>query len=222
VTIDIAPGRAVFVSDFDGTLARPDFYQLVRRDLVPSDTPDYWRSYRSGEMTHFDALREYFAAARGGEASLRGITDMMQLPEDLVGQVKRLRDAGWALIIVSAGCTWYIDVLLERAGVQLPVYANPGHLEDGRLIMQRPPDGPFACEGTGIDKAAIVQFLLGQERRVAFAGDGFPDLPAARLVAADRRFACSDLARACHGDDVAYRPFQRWQEVVDVLVGQPS
>jgi 2-hydroxy-3-keto-5-methylthiopentenyl-1-phosphate phosphatase len=95
--------RAVFVSDFDGTMARPDFYHLVRRDLVPKGTPDFWSRYRAGDMTHFEALRAFFEAAEGGEPALRRLLDMMEMPDDLPAQVESLREAGWDVVVVSAG-----------------------------------------------------------------------------------------------------------------------
>jgi 2-hydroxy-3-keto-5-methylthiopentenyl-1-phosphate phosphatase len=181
--------HAVLVSDFDGTLARPDFYQLVRQYLVPDGTPDYWREYRAGARTHFDALKAFFAAAEGGESALLGVVDMMEMPPDLSDHIDQLRDAGWETVIVSAGCSWYVQVLLARAGVQLPVFANPGRIHSGRLIMERPADPAYACWETGIDKAAVVRRFQQEAPTVAFAGDGIPDFDAARLVPATHRFA---------------------------------
>jgi 2-hydroxy-3-keto-5-methylthiopentenyl-1-phosphate phosphatase len=212
-----AQRRAVFVSDFDGTLARPDFYQLVHKQLVPRGTPDYWSEYRAGAMTHFDALKAFFAAAEGGESALLGMVDMMETPRDLSNQIDRLRDLGWEIVIVSAGCSWYVQELLARAGAQLPVFANPGRIQNGRLIMERPADPAYSCWETGIDKAAVVRVLQQETDTVAFAGDGFPDFDAACLVSAKYRFARSDLAAACRKENVPFRPFEEWTEVTAAL-----
>lgn len=212
-----APRRAVFVSDFDGTIARPDFYQLVRKHLVPQGTPDYWNEYRAGAMTHFDALKAFFAAAEGGESALLDMVDMMETPEDLSDHVDQLRRLDWEIVIVSAGCSWYVQELMARAGVQLPVFANPGRIIDGRLIMERPADPAHSCWQTGIDKAAVVRVFQQETQTVAFAGDGFPDFDAARLVPAKYRFARSDLASACRKESVPFRPFERWTEVTAAL-----
>ncbi len=213
--------RAILVSDFDGTLARPDFYHLTREHLVPRDTPDYWIAYRNAEMTHFDALNAFFAAAEGGEAALRQMTDMMTIPPNLAELLRRLDHAGWDVAIVSAGCTWYIDLLLQRAGVELPVYANPGRIENGRLVMQRPADPNISCLATGIDKTAVVRSFAQEGRTVAFAGDGFPDFDAASLVEPERRFARRDLVTACRKNNVPFRPFDEWPEVAEALISNP-
>ena len=54
----------VLVSDFDGTMTRHDFFKLAIAQLLPADTPDHWADYRSGKITHFEALRLYFSALR--------------------------------------------------------------------------------------------------------------------------------------------------------------
>jgi 2-hydroxy-3-keto-5-methylthiopentenyl-1-phosphate phosphatase len=212
-----AQQRAVFISDFDGTLAHPNFYQLVRKHLVPRGTPDYWSEYRAGTMTHFDALVAFFAAAQGGESALLGMVDRMEVPADLAEHVERLRDLEWEIVIVSAGCCWYVQELLARAGVQLPVFANPGRIIDGRLVMERPADSAHFCWETGVDKAAVVRGFQQETHTVAFAGDGFPDFEAARLVPAKYRFARSDLAAACRKENVPFRPFDQWTEVTAAL-----
>jgi len=210
--------RSVLVSDFDGTLAHPDFYQLVIRSLVPKDTPDYWQAYRTGDITHFEALRRYFAAAEGGEGAFLKLLEEVSLPRNLPELIRRLADKEWSVIIVSAGCQWYIDRLLQRAGVELPVVTNRGRIENGRLLMHSPETSAFFSEEDGIDKAAVVRSLLAAGKSVAYCGDGFTDYPAARLVSDKHRFARADLAAACQQAGIAFRPFEAWETVVNALV----
>src|SRR4051794_3152451 len=131
-------GRHILVSDFDGTMTRREFYELVRERLLPPDVPDYWIAYRAGRMTHFEALRRFFLAAEGGEAALIALAGDMGLEPDLAAQVAALGRAGWETVVVSAGCSWYIDRLLSGAGVSIEVHANPGHIAGGRLVMDFP------------------------------------------------------------------------------------
>lgn len=218
--LDIAP--AVLVSDFDGTLAHPDFYQLVRARLVPDSTPDYWRDYREGAISHFDALKQYFIAAEGGESALEQVLDAIALPEDLPGLVARLRERGWAVVVVSAGCQWYIDRLLARARCGLPVITNPGAIEAGRLVMRRPDSSPFRCEENGIDKRAVVEQLVKAGKRVAYCGDGYTDVPAAKLIDEQHRYARADLAEALDQEQLAYHPFSDWRGIVEGLAASSA
>lgn len=212
------PGGRILVSDFDGTMTRRDFYELVRERLLPPGVPDYWVDYRAGRMTHFEALRRFFLAAEGGEPALLDVAGAMCLEPGLAAYVAALKRAGWETVVVSAGCSWYIDRLLSGAGVALEVHANPGHIADGRLVMDFPAGSPFLSRETGIGKAAVVRSLVERGGAVAFAGNGYPDVEAALLVPPGLRFARRDLADALRGLGESFRPFERWSEVAAALV----
>jgi 2-hydroxy-3-keto-5-methylthiopentenyl-1-phosphate phosphatase len=211
--------RKVLVSDFDGTMTRRDFYQLVAERLLPPGTPDYWREYRAGRLTHFDALNAYFAAAVPDEGALREIARDMGLDPDLRDDVRRLGASGWAVVVASAGCAWYISRLLHEAGVVLQVHANPGEVVDGRLVMELPRTSPVFSPSTGIDKPGVVRLALATHDAVAFAGDGPPDLEPALLVRPELRFATGHLAGELERLGEGFCRFERWTEVARTLVG---
>lgn len=213
-----AEAHSLLVTDFDGTMTRHDFYRLAAQSLLPPDLPDYWTEYRAGRITHFQALQAIFASIRADEATVRLVIDRMELDPGLRGSLGRLRAAGWAVVVTSAGCDWYIRILLDRAGVTLPVWSNPGRFEKGRgLLMELPPEGPYFSRNLGVDKAAVVRQGIAAGKRVAFAGDGFPDIDAARLVPDDLRFARGDLARALDTEGLHFRHYGAWSEIADRL-----
>ncbi|HYH65190.1 MAG TPA: HAD-IB family phosphatase [Urbifossiella sp.] len=209
----------VLVSDFDGTMTRHDFYKLALDGLLPPDTLDQWAGYRAGEITHFEALRRYFAAIRAPEAEVLAVVDRMELDPGLNAAVAALGAAGWRVVVTSAGCDWYIRRLLAAAGVEVEVHANPGRFEAG-LLMEKPVGSPYRCENLGVDKARVVRDHLAAGRAVAFAGDGFPDAEAARLVPGEQRFARADLADVLTREGLAFHPFDAWSDVARVLVRQ--
>lgn len=209
----------LLVTDFDGTVTRHDFYRLAAQSLLPPDMPDYWSEYRSGRMTHFEALRAIFASIRSDRASVDRVVSRMELEPELPAALARLRQAGWDVVVTSAGCEWYIHTLLKEAGVNLTVWANPGRFEEGKgLLMDPPASCPFFSPELGIDKAAVVRDGLARGRLVAFAGDGFPDLEAALLVAPELRFARGDLSAALSREGQRFRGFDRWSQVACALV----
>ncbi|WP_169980081.1 HAD-IB family phosphatase [Tautonia rosea] len=209
---------SVLVTDFDGTLTTHDYYKLVRDRLVPDDTPDYWALYRNGQLSHFEALRAYFAAARPDEATHLALVDSMEIDPNLAASVAALNDQGWKVVVVSSGCQWYIDRLLRQAGVNLEVHANPGALEAGRLAMHWPTDTLYPSKQTGVEKSAVVRAFLEEGRTVAYAGDGSTDVEPSLLVPADRRFARADLADGLREHGESFRPFERWSEVAHALL----
>ena len=68
--------------------------------------------------------------------------DRMELDPELSSALARLRRSGWDVVVTSAGCEWYIRILLGKAGLDLPVFSNPGRFEEGRgLLMELPRGG---------------------------------------------------------------------------------
>jgi 2,3-diketo-5-methylthio-1-phosphopentane phosphatase len=220
MTPDADATRAgVLVSDFDGTMTRHDFYKLAIEELLPPDTPDYWAEYRAGALTHFEALRRYFAGIRASEAEVLAAVERMELDPELPAAVSALRRAGWAVVVTSAGCDWYIRRLLAAAGVEAEVHSNPGRFEAGKgLLMEMPTGSPFLSPTLGVDKTAVVRRLLADGRTVAFAGDGFPDADPARLVPGELRFARGNLADVLRDERLPFHPFAAWSDIARVLL----
>jgi 2-hydroxy-3-keto-5-methylthiopentenyl-1-phosphate phosphatase len=209
--------RRVLVTDFDGTLTRRDFFQLVVERLLPRGTPDYWGDYLAGRLTHFEALKAIFGSVTAGESALLDVVSSMELEPDLKGEVEALRELGWRVVVASAGCEWYIHRLLAEAGVALEIHANPGRIEGGRLVMELPIDKPFYSRDTGVDKVAIVRAEIAGARTVAFAGDGHPDLAPSLLVNGSLRFARGVLAEDLTRLGEEFQRFDRWAEVAEAL-----
>ena len=220
--IPIHPGcEKLLVSDFDGTMTSSDFFERALALLADEPMPDYWGDYVAGRRTHFDALRGIYSHIRGGEEEVMEIARGAGLDPRLADAVRRLREGGWDVVIVSAGCTWYIERLLAEAGVRLHVISNPGEVRPGKgLVMRRPAGSPFYSEEVGVDKAGVVRWALEHVATVAFAGDGRPDEACARMVPPERRFARRWLAEAFVADGTPFRRFDRWSEIADALLAE--
>lgn len=214
----------VLVTDFDGTMTANDFYRLAAARLLPADALAPWGEYRAGRITHFEALRRIFGRIRAPEEDVQALVADMGPDPLLAAEVRRLRDHGWDVVVASAGCAWYIETVLLRAGLavgtDLHVHANPGTYAPQQGLCMRPPEGsPFFSLETGVDKAAVVRFHRRRGAVVAFAGDGFADREAALETDPGLRFARADLAAALDEEGQAYRPFARWADVTRALLG---
>jgi 2-hydroxy-3-keto-5-methylthiopentenyl-1-phosphate phosphatase len=209
----------VLVSDFDGTMTQHDFYQRAQAAYPPRGDADPWNDYLAGRLSHFDALQQLFASLPGDENQVMELARSAQLDAGLGDSLPRLRQAGWSVVVVSAGCAWYIERLLGERGVKVPLVANPGRLlPAGGLWMERNTDSPFYAPDTGVDKSAVVRAALEGRRIVAFAGDGPPDLTPALLVAAELRFARGWLAEALADRGEGFRPYATWSNIADTLI----
>lgn len=211
--------RHILVSDFDGTMTKYDFFDLARRDLPSAADHDHWQDYVDGRITHFEALERIFAAIRTDWDGMARVLEGMELDPALPDAVERLRAAGWEIIVASAGCGWYIHRLLDKANVQLEVYANPGvFAPETGLVLSLPVDSPYYRHETGIDKSALVRAALERDPRAVFAGDGRPDLAPANLVQPTRRYARGWLAHHFHQVDEPCHPFETWSQIADALL----
>lgn len=209
----------VLVSDFDGTMASADFYDLAVRELLTPEDIKPWEDFKAGKITHFTAMQRIFSNIYAPEKKVRAVLDDMGLDPHLAESVNALRAKGWDIVVASAGCLWYIDILLKKAGVDLEVHANPGtYAEGGPLRIELPENDPFLSRKTGIDKAAIVQHHLSRGATVAFAGDGYTDLAPALLTPPRLRFARAALADMLAERDETFQAFETWSEVAGSLL----
>ena len=217
------PVRAILVTDFDGTLTGRDFFQIALDHLLPSNLPDYWGDYLSGKRTHFEVLQLLYAAITSSEQEVLAVLPLARLEPQLALLIPQLRQAGWKVVVASAGCRWYIERLLAAQGVVLEIHSNPGEFTpDQGLRMDLPVDSRFYSPTHGIDKAAVVRHALDSRLPVAFAGDGYPDLEAACLVPAALRFARGALADSLRRLELAFQPFEHWAQMANQLLGRGS
>jgi len=212
--------RQILVTDFDGTVCQNEFYQLVRERLLPKDAPNYWEQFTSGSVSHLQVLQAYFSGIRASEADVIAMLADMQIEPRFAELVRQLEEAGWEVIVASAGCGWYIERLLTPLDLSLKVHTNPGRWVggDAGLAMEPPYDSPFYCAEHGINKAAIIQDALSQADTVAFAGDGLTDVNGMLLLPPENRFARRDCAAVLDQKGEPYQPFDRWAEVAENLL----
>lgn len=103
-------------------------------------------------------------------------------------------------------------------GVSLRVHSNPGEFLPGKgLVLERPVDSEYYSVEYGIDKRKVVQQALGQYGRVAFAGNGPPDLTAALEAPAELRFARGWLAETLASRGDRFHTYRRWSEIAEFL-----
>ena len=213
----IADTGPVLVSDFDGTMTRHDFYKLAIEKLLPANTPDHWADYRSGTITHFEALRRYFAAIRKSEDEVLEVVQQMELDPGLRVAVETLRQAGWSVIVTSAGCEWYIRRLAECGGRNIVVHGNPGRFEAGRgLVMDMPVGSRYLSEFLGVDKTAVVR-ARGPRRESGICGRWISRMRRRPARLRQPPFPRGDWPTCCRKKD-STQPYRTWSEIARVLL----
>ena len=202
--------RNALVSDFDGTITEVDFFTLVAERYMPPGSPDYFELYRQKKMTHVEAMQGFFQHSPADPALLEELLRDTLPDPGLRESIQRLEDAGWDLMVVSAGSSWYIERIFDALGITTAVVSNAGRIVEGKGLQ--------IDTTRDVDKAGVVRDAMARYDRVAFAGDGPPDLAPALLVPPELRFARRWLAEQINRSGERFVPFSRWRDVVDVLV----
>lgn len=206
------------VTDFDGTVSDDDFFTLVaEKYLTPADLAP-WSRYMNGSLSHFEALSEVFAKIRVSEAELAEFIQSIPIDPAFADTAEYCCRRNIPLYICSAGCDYYINILIGKLIKEnhINLVANHGEYSPRTgLIMQAPRDSLFYDKNVGISKAGVVRHLQSQGFSVVFCGDGPPDVRPARI--AQTVFARKYLLDKCREENIITQPFNSFRDVLTYL-----
>jgi len=208
------PRPLALITDFDGTITADDFFTLAAERYFDDSMLAPWRAYQSGKKKHFEALAEMFRRLRG----LPDLPDFVKsIPVDsfFSETVKLCHAKEIPVYICSAGCDWYINLLIGEVIREYQICLITNHCEysiEKGLVMDRlPPDHSCYDDNTGVSKTAVVKELKEQGYKTVFAGDGLPDIFPARE--ADVVFARKNLLRLCREQGIKTLPFDNFSDI---------
>jgi HAD superfamily phosphoserine phosphatase-like hydrolase len=207
------PSSAVFV-DYDGTITDVDTFDVLVRAAGGDDA---WgaleRELAAGRMSLREALRREAAMVRLSRPEALAFLESRARIDPTFAQFVRTAHAHGAWVgVVSAGIRDVIGTALERAGVDVPVFANDVDFDPAGWRMTFIDDSVM-----GHDKAARVRAARDAGTPTVYVGDGISDFEGA--LEADRRFAKKDraLERYCRERGVACTPFSSFDEIAAAL-----
>jgi 2-hydroxy-3-keto-5-methylthiopentenyl-1-phosphate phosphatase len=213
--------RLAVLSDFDDTAAEQNVAELLLNQFGDQPT---WREagtrFRAGELT----LKEYqeiaFRDIRADRDTMQSYVKQNANLRPYFGEmVSYCRERDIPVGVVSAGLDFYIEALLEQAGLpNLPVYAVNTAFSEAGISFQYRHVRP-GREHLGNSKGLIVERYRSQGHYVFYIGDGRSDFEAAER--ADVVFAHSVLAQECQRQSIPYRPFADFGDVLSALQEHP-
>ncbi len=211
----------ILITDFDGTFAQRDFFDLILEKFDPPGAEAGWQQFLSGEITLSEGLNAVFNTLRTDTSGAADLVEALNPALGTAEAVRALQKAGWEIIIASAGCRWYIDCLLAQQGIAMKVHASPGvFTPQSGLLMTPDPTDQYYHPKTGIDKPLVVKAALQRDPIVAYAGDSITDRAGALMVPPQRRFVTGWLQHDFETSDVAHVPFKIWPEIAAHLLDQ--
>ena len=204
-----------FVSDFDGTISKKDFYWLVIDTYYPEGEPLY-KKWKAGEMQDIDFLSQVFQSIDQHEEQI--IQDILSLPidEHVPSFIRKVQESGGDFYILSAGTDYYIHHILEHYGIQdVPVFSNKGYYENKNVHLSIDENHKHYSRRYGIDKSKVIAELKETYDLVYFAGDSEPDSHPAKV--ADLTFAKDALQELLKDKNVPFVAVDSFQQIEEFL-----
>ncbi|WP_270182174.1 MtnX-like HAD-IB family phosphatase [Alkalihalobacillus sp. CinArs1] len=204
-----------FVSDFDGTISKKDFYWFIIENYFPEGRALY-KEWKSEKLRDIEFLSKVFKSINKEEAQI--IEDIKALPIDphVPDFIKAVQQNGGDFFILSAGTDYYINHLLRHYGINdVEVFSNTGYFKDNNVHLSIDSTHRHFSKRYGIDKSLVIKELKERYEVVYFAGDSEPDSHGAKE--ADLTFAKDVLQDILKDFNVAYIPVDSFIDIEDEL-----
>ncbi len=204
--------KFAFISDFDGTLTHKDFYQMIIDAYLGEEGKELYKAWRKSEYKDKDFLHKIYSSINRDEGEI--LEDILKIEWDKSADkvIQKIREAGGDFIILSAGTSYYIDILLKEKGLSnIKVYSNPGEYKDRGIHLKIDKNNPYYSEVYGIDKGKVVADLKRKYSYVYYAGDSAPDIPPCKL--ADICFAKGKLQGMLQEEGVNFIPMSDYSDI---------
>ncbi|MFN3975218.1 MAG: MtnX-like HAD-IB family phosphatase [Dehalococcoidia bacterium] len=205
------------IVDFDGTITLRDTGDILMERFCGGGWGDIDPYWEQGLLSGREALSRYFSALPAHrEAMVRCVQEQHRLRPGFHEFVRWCAQRGLPLTIASGGLDFYIQAVLEREGLSLPLYSATADFRGPRLGV-RFANGVRSCPEVGVCKCWLVERMKGESLRVAYVGDGITDACAARR--ADLVFARRWLLEYCRKHGLPCHTFETFAEVQECLAG---
>jgi 2-hydroxy-3-keto-5-methylthiopentenyl-1-phosphate phosphatase len=201
--------------DFDGTVTEEDVSFFLLDAFAQGDWRRLLRDYREHRISVGEFNTRAFAMVKA---------DRHTLLEALKGEVKvragfhklvnYCLKKGFRLVIVSNGLDFYIRAVLKDLGLgNIEMHAAQASFHpEGMKVQYVGPDGERLEDGF---KEAYTQSFLKLGYRVIYVGNGDSDIAPAKY--AHYVFATGDLLAYCRENNLKYKPFETFRDVVREL-----
>ena len=203
-----------FISDFDGTLTKKDFYKILSETYYKEELVPIFNSWKNGEMKDREYLNYVFNNVHRSESQLDA--DILNIAFDPHAKtfIDEVKAAGGDFIVISAGTSYYIDKVFEKNNIEgVDIYSNKGVFKDNGIHFDLDEHSEFYSDSYGIDKLIVVEKLKVNYKKIFYAGDSTPDLKPALI--SDVVFAKGKLVNLLKKEKKEFIEFEDFSELWD-------
>ena len=206
----------LFVIDFDGTLSVGDTVDAMLERFSDDRWKDLEASWLNGDITAIDCMQKQLDLVKVDQVTLENFFRGIQLDASFIPFYKHISQFS-KVAIVSDGLDHAIDVATHNAAIpSMPIYANKLHFKPNGVSISYPYRNMNCKAGNGVCKCQIAEQLsVDVDGPVVLIGDGKSDYCLARQ--ADVVFAKGKLIKYCEQENISFKRFQTFAEVLDVV-----
>jgi 2-hydroxy-3-keto-5-methylthiopentenyl-1-phosphate phosphatase len=202
--------------DFDETVTKRDVgLQLLSRFGAPLALA-VWKDLDAGKKSAAECYRIACGTVKDVTPNaFERLLEEQELRDGFLEFVTFCKANSIELHIVSDGLSLYIERILSKYGLDLPVWTNDVRLTadgslDVRLTNER--EGCTRCSSC---KCARLLTTSADDDTIVYCGDGYSDHCPVRM--ADVVFARSTLLRQCGELGIPHHPFEDFHKVQQIL-----
>lgn len=211
--------KLALISDFDGTISKEDFFNMVIDNLLQKDDIQPWKDYLAGNITHVEALSRIFAKVRISQDELDTFIKSIKIDEEFPKALELCKNLSVPVYICSAGMDYYILRRIPDLIKQFNITVISNHAtyskDTGFVLKPLPETSPFYSKEIGVAKENVVKDLQKQGYFTIFVGDGRPDIKAAKI--ADAVFAKDVLLELCQKENIKTIKFDDFSDITSYI-----
>jgi len=198
--------------DFDGTVTEEDTSFFLLDAFARGDWRRLLREYKEHKISVGEFNTKAFAMVKADKPTLlEALEGKIKVRAGFHELVNYCRRRGFRLVIVSNGLDFYIGVTLKDLGLEnIEVHAAQASFHpEGMEVQYVGPDGKRLEDGV---KEAYTKSFLKLGYRVIYMGNGDSDVAPAKY--AHHVFATGELLAYCRENNLNYKPFENFIDVV--------
>ena len=206
----------LFVIDFDGTLSVGDTVDAMLERFADDRWKDLEDDWLNGKITAIECMKQQLDLVEADQVTLEDFFRGIQLDASFIPFHKYISQFS-KVAIVSDGLDHAIDVATHNADIPaMPIYANKLNFKPNGVSISYPYQNPQCKAGNGVCKCQIAEQLsMDVGGKVILIGDGKSDYCLAKH--ADIVFAKGKLITHCEQENIPFRRFQTFAEVLEVV-----
>lgn len=209
----------IFVSDFDGTITKIDFYKIILDRYLQGYGVRISEEWKQGRYTDIEYLSLIYQSANRTQDQLMQDILSIELDNYLETFIKNIQNSDGDFLILSGGTSYYIERLLDYKGIKnIPIISNKGIFKNNGIHILLDKENKYYSDYYGIDKTKVISDLKAKYGKVYFAGNSNPDVAPAKH--ADITFATGKLIELLSNVGIPFISFENLKDIENSLISK--